>query len=391
MQQDLTATLARRLDPVLDDALTQRRLVGIVMLVLQAGHPVYFRSAGFADREAGRRMERDAIFRLASLTKPIVTAAAMALIEQGALRLDDPVSAYLPDFRPRLGDGSTPVITIHHLLTHTAGLGYGFLQQADDPYPQAGISDGLDAPGRSFADNLQRIAAVPLASAPGTAWHYSVALDVLGAALEQVAGRPLPQLVRQLVTDPLDMPDTDFSLRDPSRLATAYGDGATQPDRLGPTAVIPFAGASGIRLAPDRHADPGSFPSGGTGMLGTAADFARLLESIRLGGAPILQPATVARMTRNQIGNLQVDVRDPGWGFGYGWSVLKDPALAATPHGTGTLQWGGVYGHSWFVDPAAQLTVIGLTNTAVAGMTGAFPLAVRDGIYSIDWTQHRLA
>jgi CubicO group peptidase (beta-lactamase class C family) len=129
--------------------------------------------------------------------------------------------------------------------------------------------------------------------------------------------------------------------------------------------------------------DPTSFPSAGAGMLGTAMDFARLLEAIRLGGAPILQRDTVARMIQPQIGDLRVDIRDPGWSFGYGWAVLTDPQLAATPHRAGTLQWGGVYGHSWFVDPAAELTVIGLTNTAVAGMTGAFPLAVRNAVYGI--------
>jgi CubicO group peptidase (beta-lactamase class C family) len=116
-------------------------------------------------------------------------------------------------------------------------------------------------------------------------------------------------------------------------------------------------------------------------MLGSALDFVRFLEVIRLGGAPILQAETVARMMQPQIGDLRVDMRDPGWSFGYGWSVLKDPHLAATPHQAGTLQWGGVYGHSWFVDPAAGLTVLGMTNTAVAGMTGAFPMAVRDAVY----------
>jgi CubicO group peptidase (beta-lactamase class C family) len=377
--------LSRDLDAVLDAALAERRLVGAFLLVLQDGQPVYQRCAGLADREAGRALTADAIFRLASLTKPIVTAAAMALVESGKIRLSDPITAYLPDFRPRLADGTEPVITLHQLLTHTAGLSYGFLQQAADPYPSSGISDGLDAPGRSFADNLQRIASVSLAYPPGHSWRYSVALDVLGAALERATGETLRDLVRRLVTGPLGMADTGFDLRDPQRLAVAYGDGQDAPVRLGPTATIPFAGASGIKVAPERYADPGSFPSGGAGMLGTMADFARFLECMRCGGAPILQSGTVAGMTRNQIGDLLVDVRGPGWGFGYGWSVLTDPALAASPQHAGTLQWGGVYGHSWFVDPVARLTVIGLTNTAVAGMTGAFPMAVRDAVYRIDW------
>lgn len=384
MEQSIDDMLSRRLDQVIDEALAQRRLVGVVMLVLRDGRLAYCRAAGFADREAGKHLQTDAIFRLASLTKPMVAAAAMALVEQGKLRLEDPVTTFLPDFRPCLPDGSAPAITIHHLLTHTAGLSYGFLQPPEGPYPTAGISDGLDAPGRSFADNLQRIAKVPLSYVPGTSWGYSVALDILGAALEQLTNATLPQLVRRLVTEPLDMRDTGFSQPDPSRLATAYRDGEAEPIRLDASATIPFAGASGIRVAPDRFANPDSFPSGGAGMLGTAMDFARFLECIRLGGAPILQPATIARMTGNRIGDLRVDIRDPGWGFGYGWAVLKDPVLAATPHHAGTCQWGGVYGHSWFVDPVAKLTAIGMTNTAIAGMTGAFPMAVRDAIYSAD-------
>lgn len=387
MESHIDQALAGRLDAVIDAALSETRLVGVVLLVLRRGVLCYSRNAGLADREAGRPLQMDAVFRLASLTKPIVTTAVMRLVEQGRLRLDDPIDRYLPMFRPRLPDGTTPHITLHHLLTHTAGLSYGFLQPDDGPYLAAGISDGLDQPGRSFADNLRRIGDVPLSYAPGSKWGYSVALDVLGAAVEQATGETLPALVRRLVTGPLHMVDTDFISRDAARLAVAYGDGNDEskgrPVRLAASAVIPFAGASGIRLAPDRFMNAASFPSAGAGMLGTAMDFAKLLETIRLGGAPILQPESVARMTQPQIGDLTVDMRDPGWSFGYGWAVLKDPILAATPFRAGTLQWGGVYGHSWFVDPVSELTVIGLTNTAVAGMTGAFPLAVRNAVYGV--------
>jgi CubicO group peptidase (beta-lactamase class C family) len=387
MESHIDQALRQRLDAVIDAALAENRLVGAVLLVLRNGVPCYSRNAGLADRETARPMQMDVIFRLASLTKPIVTTAVMCLVEQGKLRLDDPIDHYLPMFRPHLPDGTAPRITLHHLLTHTAGLSYGFLQPADGPYLAAGISDGLDQPGRSFADNLRRIGDVPLSYVPGSKWGYSVALDVLGAALEQATGETLPALVRRLVTAPLGMVDTDFISRDADRLAAAYGDGNDEskgrPVRLVASAVVPFAGASGIRLAPDRFMDAASFPSAGGGMLGTALDFAKLLEAIRLGGGPILRTDTVARMMQPQIGDLRVDMRDPGWSFGYGWAVLKDPVLAATPFRAGTLQWGGVYGHSWFVDPVSELTVIGLTNTAVAGMTGAFPLAVRNAIYGV--------
>jgi CubicO group peptidase (beta-lactamase class C family) len=382
MTKDFNARLAGGLNAVIDSFLVERKLVGAVLLVLEDGETRFARAAGLADRETGRRLCEDAIFRLASLTKPIVSAAVLHLVEQGKINLADPVTRYLPDFRPKLADGSEPAITLQHLLTHTAGLRYGFLQPADGPYLRAGVSDGLDAPGRGFTDNLARIAAIPLSYAPGTNWGYSVALDVLGAALEVAAGEALPKLIRSLVTEPLQMTDTAFTCLDPERLAVAYGDGQEAPIRLADTTVIPFAGASGIRLTPDRYADPASFPSAGAGMLGTAADFARFLEAIRKGGGAILKPESVAQMMRSQIGGLRVDIRDPGWSFGYGWAVLQDPLAAGSPQRAGTIGWGGVYGHSWFVDPVARLTVIGLTNTAVAGMTGAFPLAMRDAIYA---------
>ncbi|HVI91714.1 MAG TPA: serine hydrolase domain-containing protein [Dongiaceae bacterium] len=382
MTADINRDLTDGLNAVIDTFLAAQKLVGMVLVVLQDGEIRFARTAGLADRETGRVLQSDAIFRYASLTKPIVTAAVMRLIEQGQISLRDPITRYLPDFRPRLTDGTTPVITLHHLLTHTAGLSYGFWQPADGPYLKAGISDGLDAPGRSFADNLARIAAVPLAYAPGTKWGYSVALDVLGAALEAATSETLPALVERLVTGPLGMRDTAFLCRDQERLAVAYSDSPEAPVRLSGTMVVPFAGTDGIRVTPDRYADPASFPSAGAGMLGTAGDFARFLEAIRTGGAPILTPESVMQMMRGQIGDLVVDTRGPGWSFGYGWAVLQDPVAAAAPQHAGTIQWGGVYGHSWFVDPVARLTVIGLTNTAVAGMTGAFPMVVRDAVYA---------
>ena len=175
MNQSPDAALAARLDPIIDAALSAHRIVGGVALVAQGGNLVYARAAGLADREAGRAMSRDAIFRASSLSKPIVTGAALALIEAGVMGLDDPVTRFLPDFKPTL-DGQTPTITIRQLLTHTAGLSYGFMQGDDGPYLKLGVSDGMDQPGLGFTEQLARVTQAGLFFPPGAAWLYSVSI-----------------------------------------------------------------------------------------------------------------------------------------------------------------------------------------------------------------------
>ncbi|MEX2319071.1 MAG: serine hydrolase domain-containing protein, partial [Bauldia sp.] len=147
-------SLAARTDETIDTAIATGRIVGAVVLVAQGGEIVYRRTIGLADREAGLPMQEDAIFRLASVSKPMVAAAALALVNGGTLALDQPVTRWLPDFKPKLKDGTTPTITLRHLLTHTSGLGYGDLAPGD-PYRPAGISGGLDQPGLGMAENLR--------------------------------------------------------------------------------------------------------------------------------------------------------------------------------------------------------------------------------------------
>lgn len=376
------ADLNRRLDTVIDKAIAEQRIVGTVVLVARDGQVVYRRAAGLGDREAGRPMREDAIFRLASVTKPLVSAAAMKLVEEGRLKLDDPVTGTLPDFRPKLADGSSPPITIAQLLSHTAGLSYGFFEPADSAYRRLAVSDGLDSvPGLTLDENLRRLAQAPLAFPPGQGWRYSLAIDVLGAVIEKASGQTLAEAVAGRVTGPLGMKDTGFSAPDPGRVAAAYADGKPAPVRMTDNVLVPFAG-NVVRFAPDRAFDATAWPSGGAGMVGTAGDILTFLEAIRTGGGPILKPETVAAMMRDQVGP-QAQTQGPGWGFGYGWAVLDDPAPTGTPQAAGTIQWGGAYGHSWFVDPANRLTVVAFTNTAFEGMAGAgpFTLEVRDAVY----------
>ena len=376
----LDTALGRRLDAVIDAGLADQKIVGAVVLVAKNGALAYGRAAGHADREAGTPMRRDTILRYASLTKPIVTVAALALAEAGIIGLDDPVTRFLPDFRPHTADGAEPVITLRHLLTHTSGLTYDFMEPTESAYHATGISNGFDVPGVAMQDNLARIAAWPLNFEPGSAWTYSVSTDVLGAALAAATGESLPKLVRRLVTGPLGMNDTDFSAVDPARLGVAYADGDPAPVRMGEQHAIPFA-VSPLRYAPGRIHDPASFPSAGAGMAGTADDYLAFLEAMRLGGGGVLKPESAALITENAIGEIPVALMGPGYGFSLGAGILLDPAAAGAPQAAGTWSWGGVYGASWFVDPVNRTTVVILSNTAIEGMIGAFTIAVRDAVY----------
>jgi len=369
------------LDIVLDAALALNRVVGAVVVVAQSGDIVYQRAVGFANRETRKPMRLNTIFRFASLAKPVVSAAALALVEQTKLGLNDPVTKWIPDFRPTLLDGRAPTITIRQLLTHTAGLSYGYAEAEDGPYHQAKVSDGLDQPGLSGEENLRRLASAPLLSEPGTSFQYSLAIDVLGEVLARVKEAPLPQVIEDLVTEPLRMRDTGFAVERIERLAVPYVDASPAPVRMPDSYIVPFPPGAGVSFTPGRILDPNSYPSGGAGMAGTAPDFVVFLEALRAGGEPILEKETVKMMTTNQIGDFLIDPESPGWGFGFGAAVLTDPIAAQTPQAVGTFRWGGIYGHSWFVDPESELTVVALTNTTLEGMAGVFPLAIRDAVY----------
>jgi CubicO group peptidase (beta-lactamase class C family) len=380
---------AGAIDAAIDQALAEARIVGAVVLAAQDGAIVYRRADGLADRKLGRPMREDAVFRLASLTKPFVTAAALRLVELGRITLDHPVTRYLPAFRPALADGSTPAITLRQLLTHTAGLSYCFLQPPDGPYHRARVSDGFDQPGLPMAEQLARITRAGLAYRPGERWVYSVAIDVLGAVLEVVEGRRLDAVVAEHVTVPLGLSaGFDLSAAQRAALVTPYADG-TPPVRIPdagqrvrfPDGVPAYEGLAGIDLMPARGFDPASFRCGGGGMNGCAADMLVFIEAIRTGGAPILTRASAAAMMTVQS-DLAVPLRGPGWAFGFGGAILTDPAAAASPQSPGTYGWGGVWGHTWFVDPVHRLSVVSLTNVAFEGMMGRYARDLRNAVYA---------
>lgn len=384
--------LAGRLDAVLHTALAQQQIVGAVVLAARNGQVVYQRAVGMADIEAGKAMSLDTRFRLASMSKPIVSAAVLALADQGMLGLDDPVTRWIPSFTPTFQDKGEPVITIRHLLTHTAGLSYGFLEPADGPLAVAEVSDGLDNPPVTLEENIWRLASVPLYYEPGTSWRYSLAIDVLGEVVSRAGGDTLPAVVKKYVTGPLGMTATGFVADRPEMLAAAYLWADGKPRRMAETEVV-SSGRSVTRYEPGRAVDAQAYPSGGAGMVGTASDYIVFLEALRQDGGPVLKPETARAMTTDQVcpifsqrlsvtANKTVEVVAPGWGFGFGGAVLLHPEKAEYRAGTGTLSWSGTYGTHFFMDRANGISFVVLTNTTPTGMAGPFARALAQAVYS---------
>ncbi|MEI5678221.1 beta-lactamase family protein [Mesorhizobium sp. CGMCC 1.15528] len=378
--------ISERINAVIDAALAEQRIVGATVLVALDSQSIYARAAGLADREEQRPMRLDTLFRLSSVSKVYVSVAALVLVRQGRLTLDAPVTAWLPEFTPEGPSGTVPSITVRHLLSHTAGLGYGFLEPADGPYHRAGVSDGMDRAEVTLAENVRRIGTVPLLFEPGTSWGYSLATDVLGALVERVSGLPLDEAVKILVTGPLGIADTGFTAADPTRLATGYVSEPSRPRRMAGMEIVPLPfmpEAEGLRMALDRAFDSKAFPSGGAGMIGTAGDLLLLLEVLRTGGEPLLTGALIDEMTTDHTVGMDL-LPWPGRGFGLGFTILRNPGIAHSAETAGTWRLGGAYGHSWFVDPDRKLTMVAFTNAGLEGQSpgGRFPDELAKALYA---------
>lgn len=368
---------------VIDEVIQSERIIGASIVIAQHGEILFNYHIGYADREGKKAVTEETVFRLASMTKPIVSAVALALVEKNILHLDEPITNWLPHFKPKLTNGEIPVITLRHLLTHTSGLSYGFLSSDNEPYYSNGISDGIDETVLSIQENLQRLANVPLLFAPGTAWCYSLSTDVIGAILETVCNQTLPQIVETYVTDPLEMKDTSFYVEEEHRLAKAYADNMGKPARimLAKDRLL-LEGCGFIHYAPGRIRNKEAYASGGAGMAGTALDYLKFLEAIRKGGYPILNENSIALMTKDAVEGYDVPAAGPGFGFGMGFAVVRDSIAANTPRYAGSYEWGGVYGTKMFVDPGVGLSVVVLTNTALEALTGKFPADLTNAIYT---------
>lgn len=363
------------LDAAIDAAIAQKRLVGTVVMMAEDGQITYSRAAGLADRENGLEMQPGTWFRYSSVTKPFVTMAALQLIAQQRLSPEDPVARWLPEFTPAFPDGSRPEITVNHLMSHMAGLDYAFAQPPGGAYESAGVSDGISERMISLPENIRRIASVPLDLTPGQDWRYSVATDVLGAVIEAVTDSALPFAMAELVTGPLAL-DASFFLPDTTNLAVPYVDGSPEPKRMEGVTRIRGNLPEGLSYAfdPQRITDLSAFPSGGGGMAGTAESALLLLEALREGA--FLTPDLRAAATTNRVLG-EHPLRGPGYGHGWAGALITDPQAASVGLSRGSITWGGIYGHCWFIDPLRKRTVIALTNTAVEGMCGRFSVEMQ--------------
>lgn len=342
----------QRLLQALQAEVDRARLPGAVVLLARHGRVALFESLGLRDPATGAAMARDAVFRIYSMTKPVVSVAAMMLVEQGRLLLSDPVARYLPEFSQtpvgvetaeglRLQPVAQPV-TVQDLLRHTAGLTYEFLGAA--PVQRLYAQAQIGSRERSNAEFSRALAALPLFRQPGTEWAYSRATDVLGRLVEVVTGQTLGQHLRETIFEPLGMVDTAFVVpeADHGRIAEPF---AHDPD-----------GGIPLRVLDPRKAP--AMESGGGGLMSTAADYARFLQCLlnggELDGVRLLGPRTVEFMTADHLGNLPSHdpLLPPGHGFGLGFAVRTAAGQATMPGSVGTYHWGGIAGTTFFVDPA---------------------------------------
>ena len=375
-----------RLDHYLGQYVDDGRVPGWQLVLTRRGKVVHESTAGMRHREDGTPIGSDSLFRIYSMTKPITSVAAMMLYERGLFQLSDPISKFIPSFgdvRVYTGGSdrdtktvpATEPIRMRHLLSHTAGLTYGFFRQhpVDALYRKNGLDTGIDSHA-SLADFCDAVAGIPLLFQPGSEWAYSMATDVLGGVVEVISGQSLGDFFESEIFTPLGMKDTRFAnVGGPNprlaRLYTQSADGLVPGDKL----------AEGVEKA--------TFAAGGAGLLSSAHDYHRftqmLLRGGELDGQRLLGPRTVAFMASNHLpGNVDLDSygramysETPmrGIGFGLGFSVNLDPAAIGRPAGRGAYGWGGVAGTRFWVDPAEELTAMFFTQVFTLN-----PLPIRE-------------
>lgn len=353
-------------------------LAGWQVAITRHGKLAYTAVHGHSDREADRQVQPDTLWRIYSMTKPITSVAALSFLEEGAFELTDPVSRWIPGFADvRVWAGGTPQapktvpamepIRMWHLLTHTSGLTYGFMNAhpVDALYRAHGFD--FDSPSSpDLATSAEEWARLPLLFQPGSEWAYGVSTDVLGRVLEVLAGKPLDQVLAERVLIPLGMTDTHWSVSavDAPRLAALYAPHPT----TGAATRLDSVGGSALR--------PPRMLSGGGGLISTATDYLRFAEMLRRGGeldgVRVLGPRTLGYATSNHLpeghdltsyGRGQFsEVSYAGVGFGLGFSVTVDPLRGKVLGSPGEYGWGGAASTAFWVDPVEDLTVVFLTQ-----------------------------
>lgn len=360
----------QRLDRWLESYVDSNRIAGAVLLVMRDGAVVYERAVGWADREAGRRMAPDALFRIASQSKAVTSVAAMMLLEEGKLSLADPVNRFIPAFaRTTVMTPSGPVpaarqITIRHLLTQTAGISYGTDSILNPIWSAKGLGS---ATGFGFytADKdepvcatMETLATLPFSRHPGDAFVYGWATDVLGCVVERASGMSLDEFFRARILQPLGMADTHFFVPESkrNRLVAVYG------SDMNNHAVRAPEGQRGQGHYID---GPRKSYSGGAGLVSTARDYSRfqqmLLDEGVFNGVRLLSPASVRAMATDQVDTLY---RPRGQGFGLGFSVLESAGADNSLATPGTYGWAGAYASIYKIDPAKRITITFMINQA---------------------------
>ncbi len=367
----LASDMAEKIDQLNANYVAEKKLSGVVTLVARRGQIVYFKALGLRDIERSLPMERDSLFRLHSMTKPITTVAAMILMEEGKLSPQDPVSEFIPEFDKLnvfvSGKGDDIVtepqkraMTIHHLLTHQSGLTYSFMgpHPVHEIYEQVGWGDlGLSKPNYTLADRVSLLGDVPLVSHPGTNWRYSISSDVLARVVEVASGMPFRDFVLTRITGPLGMSDTDFYASEEKleRLAAVYGP----------------AGERGLELLDDPmtsdYAKKPIWVGGGSGLVGSATDYYRfaqmMLNKGSLGDVQLLTPETVDLMTQDQLEEDRgMLAASPGRSFGYGGGLVLTELGDVIPGSVSQWGWSGSSATFFVINPQQQLAIIILTQ-----------------------------
>jgi len=350
-------------------SIDDKQIAGAVTLVVRHGRVAWFKAQGMMDREAGKAMRPDAMFRICSMTKPITSVAVMMLYEEGRFQLDDPISKYLPEFKnpkvlvkPASGEPysipATREILIKDLLRHTSGLTYNWNEKLGKMYNDANVASGLLQYDGTIGDSVKRLAALPLLFNPGERWEYSLGVDVLGRLVEVVSGKPLDEFFRVRIFEPLGMKDTYFYPPDNKldRLVVAY----SYDDNKGLSRFpdTPVTDENFLVYSADYpYRGPKRLFSGGGGLVSTASDYARfcqmMLDDGKVNATRMLSRKSVELMTSDHLGKI---APDQGFGFGFGVEGVKTPLSELGS--VGEYSWGGFYYTGFSIDPKEQMIVI---------------------------------
>lgn len=373
----LSSERLQRIATSVQHSIDDKRIAGAVTLVARRGQVAWLKAQGSMDREAGKPMRPDAMFRICSMTKPITSVAVMMLYEEGRFLLDDPVSKYLPEFKspkvlvkPASGTPytipATREISIRDLLRHTSGLAYQWNADLGPMYESANVVHGMTPFDGTNETNVKRLAALPLLFNPGERFEYSLASDVLGRLVEVVSGKSLDEFFRTRIFEPLGMKDTYFYPPQTKleRLAAAYTYYADKGLNRFPD--TPIREGSSVYAADYPYNGPKKLFSGGAGLVSTAADYLRfcqmMLDEGKVGNTRLLSRKSVELMTHDQLGKIS-----PDRGFGLGFAVDGVKTPASDLGSPGEYAWGGMFYTAFSIDPKEQMIVIFMGQLHPAG------------------------